>query len=506
VWLLAAPFHGDAPRIALTRTQAEALARQELDKHDVRLGRDWRALSTVNSNQDLADTFVWRTAGRKVYGALMGSYVAAPHWTIRFVRFTGDVSERAEEYTVCISPEGRAYRFLHDLPEARAGQSLEKAQAQLLADAAVRAQFHLEPSRLKEVAATPRKLPSRTDWTFTYEDSEHYRQDQGQARIDVTLAGGMVSDAKRYIHVPEEWERQEHNRETTSQITMGVSFLLLGLLCLGGLVLVLLSWTKGRFSAKVFLGTTTLLLSLKGFRLFLRWPALIANFDTSKPFSAQVLLALGPSLLGLLFGAAGLGLMAGFAQGRLAKKQDPSPFPWPALAWGAFGAGLLGLVGQTTGTRLEAHWPTYDPLAARLPALMTAMTALDRFLQLSILWLLLVAAVDWLSRGWQRSRPLSLGLLALLGFVLAGASSADSLALGLSMGLALALFLALGQILVLGPEPTAVPAIMAGFSILSLAATALQNPYPGAALGNLLGLVLVAGGAWYWNARLNAET
>jgi len=505
VWIFAVRTPADAPRLALGRSRAEAIAREELAKRSIVLGPQWRTLATVNANQELADKFVWRTAGPKVYAALMGSYITPPHWTVRFARFTGDVSERAEEYAVCIAPGGGVYRFIHELPESRPGQNLDQMQAKALADAEVQTHFQQAPGTLKDVSAVPQKHPARTDWTFTYADEEHYHQAQGQARIEVKLAGAMVSDASRTVHVPEEWKRQEDNRETTSQILKGLCALVVVLLILGSIVLVVLGWTRKQFAPRVFLVVAALLFALKLLDLFLKWPSLIARFETSTPFGVQVLMEIGLPVVGILFTAAGLGLMAGFAHGRLANHRGLVAFPWAALAWGALGAGALAIA-KAAGSRLGAHWPNYEPVAAWLPPLSTALGFLNRFLNLVILWLMIVAAIDWLTRGGQRLRILSLGLLAILGFLIAGVTAVDSIGLWLASGSVLALFLMLGQMLVLAREPAAVPWMVAGLLVLSMVSTAFHHAYPGAIAGGILGIILVVLAAGYWHRALKVPS
>jgi uncharacterized protein YdbL (DUF1318 family) len=458
----------------------------------------------VNANQELPDKFVWRTAGQKVYASLLGTYLMPPHWTVRFARFTGEVSERAEEYIVCISTEGEAYRFIHDLPESRPGENLDQAQAKALADAEVQALYRLAPGSLKDVSAVPQKHPSRTDWLFTYADEASYHENQGQARIEVKVAGSMISESKRYVHVPEEWERKEKNQETTGQILNVICKLIIVVLVLGAVGLAVLGWTRKQFAPRVFLQVAVFLFILKLLGLALSWPALIANFETATPFSAQVLLSVGLPVIGILFVAAGLGLMAGFAHGRLARIQGPGRFPWAAMLWGAFGVGILSLA-QTMGLKLEAHWPTYEPVTTWVPFLSAAIGFLSRFFNFAILWMLVVASIDWMTRGWQRLRFMALVLLVLLAFLIAGVSMAESLTLWFTSGLAIALFLVLSQVLVLSTEPSALPWLVAGMLILSAASTVVHRSYPGAAVGGILGIALIAWAAWYWHRALICE-
>jgi hypothetical protein len=245
------------------------------------------------------------------------------------------------------------------------------------------------------------------------------------------------------------------------------------------------------------------MLALKLAQVLLRWPAAIARFETARPYGAQLFMYLGPQLLGALFAAAGLGLLAGFAHARLARRREAS-FPLAGLAWGAFGAGALGLLSHL-GSRLNPSWPGFDHAASWLPALAAAIGALNGFIMTGVMWLLLAALLDQLSDGWRRGTIIISAGLVLAGVMLMGSSASVSIPLWLGGGLALGAYLLLGQLLVIRFDPSQVPVIAAALAILSCIETLGTNPYPGAAAGAVLGIVLIAISAWYWHKRLNTK-
>ena len=85
----------------------------------------------------------------------------------------------------------------------------------------------LDAAQIKEVSAKPQKQKARTDWTFTFADTTIAPLPQGEPRIDVDLAGDEVASVGRYVHVPEEWERQQRAASTRNliiQIAISVVF------------------------------------------------------------------------------------------------------------------------------------------------------------------------------------------------------------------------------------------------------------------------------------------
>src|SRR5207237_5197159 len=97
LWIIASPFHIDAPPIRINRGEAEQKARQVLNDRGAQLDSSWTLLSRVEGQPREQHRFVWQKAGESVYEKLLGLYVAPPDWIARFARFQGDVAERAED-------------------------------------------------------------------------------------------------------------------------------------------------------------------------------------------------------------------------------------------------------------------------------------------------------------------------------------------------------------------------------------------------------------------------
>ena len=85
----------------------------------------------------------------------------------------------------------------------------------------------------------------------------------GELRYIVQISGDEVTGSGRLIHVPEEWqraERQRDNRMSIVKISAGIVFLLAGL---AGIVLGVIGWTRGRCdtrAVKIVAGFTNPLL------------------------------------------------------------------------------------------------------------------------------------------------------------------------------------------------------------------------------------------------------
>src|SRR5262245_9943270 len=92
------PFGG----LPVTRAQAEAAARQELQRRGVTLGPNWRVMPLPDDGGGGPQEFVYETAGEARWRELLGVYLPKPRWRVRVATFEGDIVDRAEEWLVTI--------------------------------------------------------------------------------------------------------------------------------------------------------------------------------------------------------------------------------------------------------------------------------------------------------------------------------------------------------------------------------------------------------------------
>ena len=235
VWAFARPFRAELPPLTVGRAVAEQAARDTLAARGVTLDAGWRVLPTVEAGGD-AGQFVWRTAGRDRYFSLLGTYLPLPHWRVRVARFEGDLEARAEEWHVEVGADGGVERVSHTLPEARPGASLSEQEARRVARDAVRERFGLVGASLEDVSTDASKRPKRMDWDITFKDTSVAALPQGEPRITVTLVGDEVADVRRYVFVPEEWQRRQRSDDTRAMIVQSLGAVLVAGLVFAGAI------------------------------------------------------------------------------------------------------------------------------------------------------------------------------------------------------------------------------------------------------------------------------
>ena len=230
LWLWMVPFKADTPTLEITKKEAIARAEQDFEEREITtpLGFVWHRYAYLATNLSVMDAFVWQEEGPQKYHELLGSYLTAPRWAVRCMSFSGQVTDRAQEFTSLIGPEGKVIRSNLSLPESAPGATISEGQARGIALQAIERELNLSPDILKELSAIVHDRPQRKDWVFTFQDKTVPFSTGGQARITVTICGDTVSNVYQHVFVPEEWLRKKQQTDTYRQLAeLLVSFVVL---------------------------------------------------------------------------------------------------------------------------------------------------------------------------------------------------------------------------------------------------------------------------------------
>lgn len=499
-WVAIAEFQTDIGPLPVSRRQAEQAARSALAVRGMTLGPGWRVMPVPENGQDDSHRYVWEHA-RPRFRDLLGRYLATPHWRVRIATFQGDQDTRAEEWIVLVNERGKAERVGHVLPEARPAASLGEVQARALALRTIQERFSLEPAKLREVSASPSKLPARTDWVFTFEDltvppiplpGSTDRSARAEARVEVAIAGREVVRARPFIHLPEQWERRRRAEQTTARIVQIISSALTIGLVVTAAILAIIAWSRGRFARPVFLAVGGLVLLVSAAGAVNEWPSLVAQLLTQLPFRLQLAMLLGAGTVALLVMAGALGLAAGALPrwmgppGLLAER--------PALALGV-AAGLAGAALSACASWLRTPpgptWPTVEPLGNLSPVAAAALGPITDVVSRSIVLLLVFTALDRLTGGWTKRRLLWGGLMVVAGILLGAAPAAGRISGWLAAGALTGAALLAAYVWLFRRDLTLVPIAVAMSTALDRVREAAQRAFPGALAGGLAAAVLV---------------
>jgi hypothetical protein len=362
----------------------------------------------------------------------------------------------------------------------------------------------MDLSDLKELSAVPSKLPERLDWEFTLSDTSNYPLMQGEARIVLKIAGDEVVDAYRHIHVPEEWARNERKERNTNTILNILCIILMSALLLSVSAGAIVSWSRKKFSTRIFLIFFILLVVVSVISLINDWPGTIAGFSTAKPLANQIYMAIALSLLGSLFLSGGLALVAGFVQ--IWRRQEIRIHrPEAVLLGSSLGILIVGigsLINQLTPS-LKPLWADYHAVQAYLPFLSAGIGPLVRFILITVTMLIIFIAVDRSTNSWTRRKWLFVTLLLLIGLTTAGVDGIDQVTSWFFQGLLMGIVYLMSYLLIFRFNMSLIPLTSGMITIMVELRQGMFDAYPGSIPGATLAIILIASLSYYWFLQLS---
>lgn len=300
-------FKFNTPAIKVSQDYAKDVAKKAVFDRFGDIGTDWNVLvNFATAVTDNDNKFIWQQYGDKEYAALEGSYVDSANYVVRFVKFVGPVEQRAEEYGVDVSCDGKVLSLIHKLPEAQPGADISEHQAKDMAYTFVHEAYGLEHDDVEMVSCDSTKHEFRRDWTVVLRDIKNYQQDKGQAHIRIIMSGDEIAGYARFIDAPEEWKRAEQER----LIKKG----LLGQVCFLGYLLLLLYFASIAFKKiglhlfvlRVVGGIAGVAFIIKVLMIANEWDVMLFSLSSAQPIFHQIqrwlmmhtVSAIGQSLIG----------------------------------------------------------------------------------------------------------------------------------------------------------------------------------------------------------------
>jgi hypothetical protein len=491
LWLAVGRFHSDVPAIVVSRSDAEQTARAALAAQGTQLDSSWTVLSRVSAQPSEEDTFVWRRGGAKSYQVLLGSYLPPPHWVVRFARFQGDVAQRAEEYQVAIAGDsGRAYRIRHQLPEAAPGATLTEDQARGLALTTIERDFGVTEKDVSEISAEAKKLPARGDWSVEYKDNRDYGLPEGEPRLAVEIAGDRISDSSRYIHVPEEWERNERNRRNLPDIFGVAEMVMMIGIVVTGMIVAAIRWSRGQgFSTRAlrWIGGAVLLVAFVG--IANNWKTTTSTLLTAQPYAIQAGMALVVGVISAIVLAGAFGLASGFLAVEYSRVFGDTNFISIGISLGFIIAGFRALATALTPL-LEPKWPDFSAAGDSVPLIAAALNPFTAFVTLLLIMSLLFLLIQYVTHRWKFHRATGVVLFLVMGLLLE-ARTIETISSWLAGGALLAAALLTVYVFVIRYDPRVVLPMVAALSALSLLRETVHRAYPSALLGGILAIVVI---------------
>lgn len=504
-WICTTRFTHDGITITINRNEAINSVQNFLQNKNITLHEPWKAFPLIFTHYKLVPQianqhiFIWKKGKKELYHQLLGTYLNPAHWTIRYAQFDTDIIARTEEYKIMLY-NNAILRSYHQLPESAAGKSLTQVEARNVAHTALREQFNLDPSQLTEISATQTQLPNRTNWLFIFANTAIYPLTTGQARISIAIAGDEIVDAAGSIHVPEEWERKEHNKQNTLNIILIIFSLMLIFSLLFGLIIALRHKATFVFNKSLFFVLWAALICISIIDVINTWPSIIGAFNTSLPLRDQLfqfITMLGLSaLLKSAFSALILSYILSFKTSRTMAHSGMTLIT--GIASGFCIAGMLGCANTIIPINIPL-WPSYDILGCVTPLLASVLYSITHYIQLTTLFSLLFIIVDTATAQWQKNRIIFTLIGALYGMGMIALPSLKILPLWIIIGGGIGYILIVLYKYIVRYNYALIPLATGSFMILQYIQQGIFNAYPGAISTTVGNICTIAIASFIWH-------
>lgn len=313
LWSFSGDFEFQSSRVKISQKQAQANARDAVEAYFSSLDDLWTVACTFsNSINEAGAKFVWQTYGKDEYQKLIGSYIIPPSFIIKYLKFSGPVELRAEQFIVVVSGDGKVLAMQHTLPEFVSGADISCQHAQKIAYDHVKKFYGIDKKDLEMIAQSSIKHESRRDWHIEFQDKLYFKEKNGQARIVIAIDGDKVSSWSRHVYSPEDWQRKEQNRLAQDDMLASIRLITVALWCF---IAFALSIARYGFNKNLFLMVfflTGLMVLLGLINLANAFGQIIFQLSTAEPIAHQVANFLSNSIVSYLAVSVFAGLLLVF--------------------------------------------------------------------------------------------------------------------------------------------------------------------------------------------------
>ncbi|MFA9388584.1 MAG: CPBP family intramembrane glutamic endopeptidase [Prolixibacteraceae bacterium] len=482
------------PKVEVYRNDAIELATSTLSDQFNFNQEGWSVLTSMDDQLSVAHKFIWQEF-EESYDELQESFLNPPSWLIRFVKPDAAVEERAEEYMVRIGIDGRLLAYRHVWPEKKESVSLNQEEALHLAQSELRTFANVNTDHLQVVNMNPSKLEARTDWEIEFSDTVDYVLEMGQGRYLVSLAGNEVNGIKKYLYVPENWQRQYDKQRSIIGIFTLISNLFLYAIIIFGIVLGFINWSRKRFSSQMFIAFGLIFLVLSSFRIINAWDDILARYFTGLPYSNFITMTLIGAFIGVVFLAMGIGVIGGFSC-EISKSDTESRKPVvKAILVGLLLVGLQNLK-MSWLPQLTPHWLELGNLNNQLPPVGIVLDQVQGFIFKPVFAIILFYLIGLFTKNYRNRKALGITFIFVAGFLASGIH-AESLSGWIGVGISSGIIFIL-LFLLLKNHLNWMPLVYVVSLMLEQVKNIWMDQFAGLALGSVLSIAVWGFAAYFW--------
>lgn len=514
-------FRSDIGPLQVSKAQAIECAAQAIEEEfgvDVR--SDWDVMALVQD--DSATTlsrFIWQVYDKDVYQYMQGSYIQGVSWLVRFIQFNRLVEDRAEEFKVRVSnncrcsdiePDDTNPKILalsHVLPEHYQGDDISEKQALIIAYAYVHELFGLAEKEVSLVSVASNKLENRRDWTIVLQDLEFFDFSQdGQARIELTISGDVVTKYSRYIFVPEDWARADTAFLMNISIFKITLYFLLMLFILMGCMFGLKKLLVSYYGIKIIRHKALFITALVGVVSINNFCIYVGSFNSAEPFYDQcgriALQLVFSSIWQIFFCSVFLTIAAvGFIKSH---KQNYLKAFGISIAIALFLIGICVYVNQFD-ILLQPKSGIFACAAGLFPVISLCGSKIAQYCLMLSMLVSVFLVVKSLFTQWKYKMLMELASFMLFCCALQAFGTSQSIEFMMANGLLMGSVMAIMYWLILQFDMTLLPLIIAVVFAMSMASELIYPSYVGSQFDAVIAMIMMIAVGLFFYERSHVE-
>ena len=504
LWVSFSNFRSDFSAMSLSRSEAEEIASKEFQDKNIIFDNKWKKETRVQSWSGKQGKFIWQTSGKAVFDSLTGNYLPEPGWQIRYRLREGTTEERAEEYSCWVNNSGKA-SISHTLPESKFGESLLEKDARKLAQETIKEVLNIDIEILSELEAKSQKKPNRMDWFFRYrDDSKKLNMNDGECRINVSIAGNEVTRIWKEIFIPEDWLRKDEEKNSKNMPFNFFKTIIMLLTILVAIIFALIRWSRKQFNTSMFLKSLIFLAVLRLVSILNNFSNTIWNFSTSKPFSNQLYQSIfSDVVIGIIFVSLLGAILIGITH-KLAEENTNNNVSILSGAYiGLFFSGILSMI--------NSLYPKIEPIIGRfwdlnyeIPILGGAVFYLGNFIQMTIIYLVISSGLTMVTKNWVKKVSVGISYILLISFVLSSNSSGtfESFPIWIISSIVISILIIIFHKDFLQYNIHLIPIVTGSIMILDLIRNAVISIHSGSIFISIFAIFLISFLAYFWSKQL----
>ncbi len=284
-----------AINFSLSRKAALSTARDYMIGRNFNL--DGYRQTIVFSFDEQAKLFMERELGVSKMTDLTKDSIDLWRWEARFFKPLEKL-----EYEVYVDPRGRITGFRRQLMESKPGLSLDSEAARIIAEAFVVGPMGEDIEQWTLIESNAFDRQARRDHVLTYE-LKGFEAEDATYRLEVNVQGAQIGGFKRYLNVPQAWQRDFSRLRSQNMVFHNIALFLYIVVSIVLFAIFIRNVRSGQIAWRTAIIISLVMAAATAIMIINSLPLALSRYITTESYTAFI----GKQLLYSLLGGLGIG-------------------------------------------------------------------------------------------------------------------------------------------------------------------------------------------------------